>query len=57
METRLLVAPDDKAVPLGINVNEEFKRMPGLWKFNNTLRQVLFANDKRLLSTYFAEIR
>ena len=22
-----------------MNVNEEFKRMPGLWKFNNTLLQ------------------
>ena len=39
METRLSVAPDDKAVPLSMNVHEEFKRMPGLWKFNNTLRQ------------------
>ena len=39
METRLSVAPDDKAVPLSMNVNEEFKRMAGLWKLNNTFRQ------------------
>ena len=39
MKTRLSVAPDDKAVLLSMNVNEEFKRMPGLWKFNNTLLQ------------------
>ena len=31
--------PDHKAVFLSINLNEEFKRGPGLWKFNNTLLQ------------------
>ena len=33
------IAPDHKAVFLSMNVNEEFKRGPGLWKFNNTLLQ------------------
>ena len=32
-------APDHKAVFLSMNLNEEFKRGPGLWKFNNTLFQ------------------
>ena len=39
METRASIAPDHKAVFLSINLNEEFKRDPGLWKFNNTLLQ------------------
>ena len=38
-ETRASIAPDHKAVFLSINLNEEFKRGPGLWKFNNTLLQ------------------
>lgn len=33
------MAPDHKAVILSINLNDEFKRGPGLWKFNNTLPQ------------------
>jgi len=36
---RISIAPDHKAVFLSMNVNEEFKRRPGLWKFNNTLLQ------------------
>ena len=39
VETRISIAPDHKAVFLSMNVNEEFKRGPGLWKFNNTLLQ------------------
>ena len=39
VETRASIAPDHKAVFLSINLNEEFKRRPGLWKFNNTLLQ------------------
>ena len=39
VETRASIAPDHKAVFLSINLNEEFKRGPGLWKFNNTLLQ------------------
>ena len=39
METLASIAPDHKAVFLSINLNEEFKRGPGLWKFNNTLFQ------------------
>ena len=39
METRISIAPDLKAVFLSMNVNEEFKRGPGLWEFNNTLLQ------------------
>ena len=39
VETRASIAPDNKAVFLSINLNEEFKRGPGLWKFNNTLLQ------------------
>ena len=39
VETRASIAPDHKAVFLGMNLNEEFKRGPGLWKFNNTLLQ------------------
>ena len=39
VETRASIAPDHKAVSLSINLNEEFKRGPGLWKFNNTLLQ------------------
>ena len=31
METRASIAPDHKAVFLSINLNEEFKRGPGLW--------------------------
>ena len=37
VETRASIAPDHKAVFFSINLNEEFKRSPGLWKFNNTL--------------------
>ena len=39
VETRASIAPDHKAVFLSITLNEEFKRGPGLWKFNNTLLQ------------------
>ena len=39
VETRASIAPDHKAVFLSMNLNEEFKRGPGLWKFNNTLLQ------------------
>ena len=39
VETRISIAPDHKAVFLSMNVNEESKRGPGLWKFNNTLFQ------------------
>ena len=39
VETRASIAPDHKAVFLSINLSEEFKRGPGLWKFNNTLLQ------------------
>ena len=39
VETRASIAADHKAVSLSINLNEEFKRGPGLWKFNNTLLQ------------------
>ena len=40
VETRASIAPDQKAVFMSINLNKEFKRGPGLWKFNNTLLQV-----------------
>ena len=39
VETRASIAPDHEAVFLSINLTEEFKRGPGLWKFNNTLLQ------------------
>ena len=39
VETRTSIAPDHKAVFLSIHLNEEFKRGPGLWKFNNMLLQ------------------
>ena len=39
VETRASIAPDHKAVSLSINLNDEFKRGSGLWKFNNTLLQ------------------
>ena len=34
VETRISIAPGHKAVFLSMSVNEEFKRGPGLWKFN-----------------------
>ena len=37
--TRTSIAPDHKAVFLSMNVNEEFKRGPVLWKFNDSLLQ------------------
>ena len=39
VKTRISIAPDHKAVFLSMNVDEEFKSGPGLWKFNNTLLQ------------------
>ena len=39
VERRASIAHDHKAVYLSINLNEKFKRDPGLWKFNNTLLQ------------------
>ena len=39
VSTRISIAPDHKAVALNMYSNEEFKRGPGLWKFNNTLLQ------------------
>jgi exonuclease III len=39
VETRASIARDYKAVFLSMNLNDEFKRGPGLWKFNNTLLQ------------------
>ena len=39
VERRASIAHDHKAVFLSINLNEKFKRDPGLWKFNNSLLQ------------------
>jgi len=39
VETQAPIAPDQRAVFLNMNLNEEFKRGPGLRKFNNTLLQ------------------
>ena len=39
VEMRTSITPDHKAVFLSIHLNEEFKRGPGLWKFNNMLLQ------------------
>ena len=36
VETQAPIAPDHKAVFFSVNLNEEFKRGPRLWKFNNT---------------------
>jgi len=36
-EIRTSIAPDHKSVFLGVEIKSEFKRGPGLWKFNNTL--------------------
>jgi len=39
VEARASIAPDHKAVFLNMNLNEELKRGPGLWKVNSTLLQ------------------
>ena len=36
-ETRNSIAPDHKSIYLNLEIKNEFKRGPGLWKFNNTL--------------------
>ena len=36
-ETRASIAPDHKSIFLCLEIKSEFKRGPGLWKFNNTL--------------------
>ena len=36
-EVRSSVAPDHKAIFLGMELQSELKRGPGTWKFNNTL--------------------
>ena len=36
-ETRVSIAPDHKSIFLCLEIKSEFKRGPGLWKFNNTL--------------------
>ena len=36
-EVRSSIAPDHKAIFLGIELESELKRGPGTWKFNNTL--------------------
>jgi len=36
-EIRTSIAPDHKSVFRGVEIKSEFKRGPGLWKFNNTL--------------------
>ena len=43
VETRASIAPDHKAVFFSIYLNEEFKRGPGLWKFNNTLQDECYS--------------
>ena len=39
VETRASVAPDHKAMFLSMTLDDEFKRGPGTWKFNNPLLQ------------------
>ena len=36
-EIRTSIAPDHKSLFLSVEIKSEFKRGPGLWKFNNTL--------------------
>ena len=36
-ETRNSIAPDHKSIYLNLEIKNEFKRGPGLWKFSNTL--------------------
>ena len=36
-EVRSFIAPDHKAIFLGLELQSELKRGPGTWKFNNTL--------------------
>ena len=36
-EVRSSIAPDHKAIFLGMELQSELKRRPGTWKFNNTL--------------------
>ena len=36
-EVRSSIAPDHKAIFLGMELQSELKRGPGTWKFNNTL--------------------
>ena len=36
-EVRSFIAPDHKAIFLGMELQSELKRGPGTWKFNNTL--------------------
>ena len=39
VEARASIAPDHTAIFLSMNLNDEFKRGPGTWKFNNMLLQ------------------
>lgn len=54
VETRESIAPEHKAVFLSTDLNGEFERGPGLWKFNNTFLQdeCYLTIDERLLSMY-----
>ena len=54
VETRESIAPEHKAVFLSTDLNGEFDRGPGLWKFNNTFLQdeCYLTIDETLLSMY-----
>lgn len=54
VETRESIAPEHKAVFLSTDLNGEFERGPGLWKFNNTFLQdeCYLTIDETLLSMY-----
>ena len=39
VEARASIAPDHRAIFLSMKLNDEFKRGPGTWKFNNMLLQ------------------
>ena len=53
-EIRTSIAPDHKSVFLSAEIKSEFKRGPGLWKFNNTLLED--KNYKELIMFYYPQI-
>ena len=54
VEISTSIAPDHKSVFLNIEIENEFIRRPGLWKFNNSLLED--ENYKELIAFYYPHI-
>ena len=54
VEIGMSIAPDHKSVFLNIEIENEFIRGPGLWKFNNSLLED--KNYKELIALYYPHI-